>query len=556
MLAAILLFSYYFWSSAVYGFALQAGLDRLLHRETSAKIPIPIAAIIGLIAISVLASTANLFLYLGFPFALLLFVGAVILHVRMKPFRTLRVPRLPFWVWLIAGLISLTVLEISTQRPSVSDTALYHAQTIRWFETYPAVPGLGNLHHRFAFNSSWLVLNAALSFSSFDVQSFRLVGGFFFLIAQLYFLGGLVELFQGNASWAGMFKVIAIPLSFYLFSSVVSSPAYDMPVAILAWIIVILWLEAAEDESRADAYLPVIFILAVYAVTVKLSAVPLLLFPAWIFSAHARKKEWNRIAALGSLAAVVLIPWMARSVVLSGYLVFPVSQLDLFSFDWKIPAAQVTEVRNGIVGFARLPGKDWADALSMPFSGWFPLWFENLTTNQKAIFVLAVVSPLLFALGRFTGFTRITSRNLFGFVALYAGLLFWFVSAPDVRFGYGFLAGADVFVVSFFLFILFRNPAPSQKYLSQFAFLALFLFQTYSLAFSFDSATFLERLVLPADYSRSRAESCDLKNATVFCRVEGGQCNYEKFPCIPSPRPNVEMRGPSFEDGFRDAGND
>lgn len=556
MLAAILLFSYYFWSSAVYGFALQAGLDRLLHRETSAKIPIPIAAIIGLIAISVLASTANLFLYLGFPFALLLFVGAVILHVRMKPFRTLRVPRLPFWVWLIAGLISLTVLEISTHRPSVSDTALYHAQTIRWFETYPAVPGLGNLHHRFAFNSSWLVLNAALSFSSFDVQSFRLVGGFFFLIAQLYFLGGLVELFQGNASWAGMFKVIAIPLSFYLFSSVVSSPAYDMPVAILAWIIVILWLEAAEDESRADAYLPVIFILAVYAVTVKLSAVPLLLFPAWIFSAHARKKEWNRLAALGSLAAVVLIPWMARSVVLSGYLVFPVSQLDLFSFDWKIPAAKVTEVRNGIVGFARLPGKDWADALSMPFSRWFPLWFENLTLNQRGIFILAVLSPLIFGLAKLLKSSLIPSRQMVGCFVLYTGAVLWFFSAPDVRFGYGYLAGILLFIASFGLLALIRRVDPPLKFSKQIASFALILFQLYSLMFSFDASTLMSRMILPLDYPRSRAESCDLKNATVFCRVEGGQCNYEKFPCIPSPRPNVEMRGPSFEDGFRDAGND
>lgn len=34
------------------------------------------------------------------------------------------------------------------------DTGLYHAQAIRWIEEYGVVPGLGNLHSRFAYNSA------------------------------------------------------------------------------------------------------------------------------------------------------------------------------------------------------------------------------------------------------------------------------------------------------------------------------------------------------------------------------------------------------------------
>ena len=147
--------------------------------------------------------------------------------------------------------------------------------------------------------------------------------------------------------------------------------------------------------------------------------------------------------------------------------------------------------------------------------------------------------------------TIITKRQLFGYFVLYAGVVFWFFSAPDVRFGYGFLVGASVFVFSLILLVLIRKVEPSIKFVKYAVFLGLLLFQGYTFSYSLDLATLKERIIFPFDYSRSRAELCDIKNATVYCRVEGGQCDYDKFPCIPSPRPNVEMRGPTFQDGFR-----
>ena len=43
------------------------------------------------------------------------------------------------------------------------DSDLYHAQSIRWMEEYGIVPGLGNLHERFAYNSSFFALSALYS---------------------------------------------------------------------------------------------------------------------------------------------------------------------------------------------------------------------------------------------------------------------------------------------------------------------------------------------------------------------------------------------------------
>ena len=531
-----------------------AGMNPLAQGKS--RLPFPLTVLLGLMTVSVLASAANLFLPLGSVFAVLLFAGGVVIHWRLNPFRGLRFIPLSAWTWILTALITLAVLEISTHRPSVSDTALYHAQTIRWFEAYPVVPGLGNLHHRLAFNSSWLVLNAALSFSFLGLRSFHLVSGFFFLIVQFFFLGGVIEFSEGKFSWSGLFKVLAIPLSFYLFASVVSSPAYDMPVSLLTWVIVTLWLESTEDESKPNGRDALIFLLSVYAVTIKLSAFPLLLFPALVFATRVKANE-KRFAGLLAISAItILILWMVRSVILSGYLVFPISQLDFFSFDWKIPIARLPEIRDGIIGFARLPGRDWESVLTMSFSTWFPLWFENLTANQRVMFIFAGISPFILGLAGLLNPSRVAPRPFFGFIVIYAGMIFWFFSAPDVRFGYGYLAGILLFITSLGLFLLIRKTDSSLIFSKMILPLGLILFQFYFLAFSLDASTLTGRLILPVDYSRSRAEACDIVNSAVYCRIEGGQCNYDKFPCIPSPRMNVKPRGPSFRNGFRVVGND
>jgi len=551
MIAAIIIFAYSFLLFYYYGFAVIKGLLNLLGVNQSEKLSIPTLTLVGVAVVTILASALNLVMPLGLVFSIFLFIGGIIIYFLMHPFKQVDTYRRPASVWILLILAVLTVLEIATHRPNVSDTALYHAQTIRWFETYPAVPGLGNLHHRLAFNSSWLVLNAAFSFAYLGFRSFHFMGAILLLICLFYFVEGLADFFQSRLSWSGAIKVLCIPLSFHLFSSEVSSPAYDMPVSLLIFVIVILWIEMIEEGSEFGGRAVAVFLLSIFLLTIKLSALPILGFPVWILIKQFRNNSWRRVAILFSLALLTTAPWMIRSLILSGYLFFPLSQIDLFSFDWKVPLEQVESVRNGIVGFARLPGRDWQTALTMTPSQWVPVWFENLTFNQQGIFTLALFSPILLWLARFVSPIAISKQYVYGYCILYAGVIFWFLSAPDIRFGYGYVAGVCVFVMSLFLIALFHKIGPNLKLPTYVTCLALIVFQGYTLSHSLELSTIRERIFLPSDYIRSRADACDISNGTVYCRVEGGQCNYDKFPCIPSPRPYVEMRGPTFQDGFR-----
>ena len=551
MLATLIIWLFTLILFYLYGQAALSGLRHVLHLDQEDIPTFPFDLLIGMIIVTISTSILNLFIPLGFISTIILFGGALIIgFVMCRQILGFYFVRHPL-VWMFLALAFLTILENATHIPSSSDTALYHAQTIRWFETYRIVPGLGNLHHRLAFNSSWLVLNAAFSFAFLGIRSFHLMSGVLFLAVALYFAEGLEGLIQRKLSVSNFVKIILLPLSFYLFASEISSPATDMPVAFLTWVILLLWVEKLEGQSGMGLRDIGIFLLSIFALTIKLSAAPLLGFALLVLIEYIIKKRWQRALLLSALGILVLTPWIIRSVILSGYLVFPVSQIDLFSVDWKIPSDQVEAFRNAITGFARLPGKDWESSLNMTIQQWVPLWFGEQTLNQQFFFLIAMFSPLIFPVIRHR-YPSITSGGYTSaYFVLYAGALFWFFSAPDLRFGYGFLAAICVLILSPLFVDLIAKTDKSLKLIPYLLFLFLILYQGYAYWRSFDLPTFRQRLLLPADYLSSRAQACEISNGTVFCRLENGQCNYDVFPCIATPHPFVEMRGPTFRDGFR-----
>ena len=62
------------------------------------------------------------------------------------------------------------------------DTGLYHLPTIRWLESFPIVPGLGNLHGRFAFNCSYFLYVALLDVGPWVDKSHHLANSLLLVV--------------------------------------------------------------------------------------------------------------------------------------------------------------------------------------------------------------------------------------------------------------------------------------------------------------------------------------------------------------------------------------
>jgi len=146
---------------------------------------------------------------------------------------------------------------------------------------------------------------------------------------------------------------------------------------------------------------------------------------------------------------------------------------------------------------------------------------------------------------------HITRRYWLGWLVFYIGTLYWLLSAPDFRFGYGFLISTILLALTPWIAqLLKRIPLPPARVSTTIALLVT-AYLGITLYTSFEARTFTTRLLLPAPYDHSAVQPCPLVNGTVFCAKAYNECAYDAFPCIPSPRPNVALRGPGLGDGFR-----
>jgi len=180
-----------------YGWMAMRLLARVLKLEAG-RMHISITWLLGLCAVTTIGAVLSLFLPLGWPAQLILLAGALLIVIYglrrgILPGReALRGEHaLKPGACLLAGLIFCSALLLSIGKPANPDSGIYHAQAIRWMELYPAVPGLGNLHSRLAYNSNWLLANALFSFSFLGLRSFHLMGSATFLAAMWYFFCGV-----------------------------------------------------------------------------------------------------------------------------------------------------------------------------------------------------------------------------------------------------------------------------------------------------------------------------------------------------------------------------
>jgi hypothetical protein len=528
----------------------------------------PLVILAGLCLINTLAALLSLFIKLGWIAQILLFIPGMAFGWRMWRKRagrfSFKMPGISWLIGILLVLVFLTVLENSTHSPTNPDTGIYHAQAIRWMETYPAVPGLGNLHSRLAYNSNWLVLNAFFSFAFLGLRSFHVLAGAFVLTALAYLVQGVQQLLKGSIRYGNIFKLILIPLLFYTVGAQISSPGTDLPADILIWVTLAVWLDNIEIPKGQAGAAPgeiFIFIFSICLVTIKLSSLSILLLAAFIFfrQYHQDRKIAGRYLVL---AIILLAPWCARNLILSGYWVYPVPAIVRLSpdWDWKIPLERVIQEQKAILAWARLPQADAQEVLALPLASWLRQWFENQTANRQALILGGLASPIVFTVGAWLGSRKkgLTGPYFLAYIVSYSGLIFWLFAAPDMRFGYGVLVATVILTcVPFLYWVLtpfrWQGRAVLQKMLATALILLVILYQGSVLQRSLDASSLSSRLVLPADYGALPTLPCNIHGTNLLCAEYYNECWYEPFPCIPpgSADEQVEMRGSTLRDGFR-----
>ncbi|HTX78861.1 MAG TPA: hypothetical protein VMC62_04295, partial [Longilinea sp.] len=461
MLVTIAIWIYTLLMPLPYGWGMQKLISKWFKEPGENTPDLVVVWLLGLLVLTTLTSIFSFVIPINLLAHALLLAGAIAIAIIWL--RTHR-DEIAHWIrsgksvhglaWLLLAIAVLTTLEVATRVPANADTGLYHAQAIHWIESYPVVPGLGNLHSRLAFDSSWLVTNALFSFVFLGGRSFHLIASVLFLVVLFYSTRAASSLLKKGFKFSDLFKALLLPIAFYVLASEVSSPGTDLPVTLITWIVLGEWLTALEahrEPSQTGAV--VLFMITVYTVTIKLSSVPLVLAGIWLIFASGAGRKVGSLAKCAALGLAVAIPWLGRNVIVSGYLIYPFPAIDLFKVDWKIPIEQAFADQLAIQSWGKLPGHDINVVAQMPFSRWFWQWWANLTLFRRWVLEGIVTMPVvLVAYGLISrSFQRASLKFLTPlwpvYLVTYAGVVFWFWGSPDFRFGYGFLMAALLLIL-------------------------------------------------------------------------------------------------------------
>ena len=454
MLSVIIIWIYMLFTTFLTGYGIRCLLTRFVpyrvrHMDTY--------LVCGLAGVTVYAQVISLFGRVGAAANLILCAACVLTAWLCR--RTLGSVLRNVWnnIWgkqagkrgKMFGILFLFFLfAYGTSRGIIHyDTGLYHAQSIRWIEEYGVVKGLGNLHCRLAYNSASFALSALYSMAFLGGQSYHCAAGFLAWTLSKVCMEMAGSLQQRRLRISDFARVMGFYYLVIIFDEMVS-PASDYFMVLFAFYIIIRFLELAEHEVKEIFPYALLCVLGVYLMTVKLSAAFILLlviYPAYYL---IRNRRWREMALYLSLGIVTALPFFIRNVLLSGWLVYPFTQMDLFETAWKIPKGVADYDAKEI----QVWGRGYTDVARYDISvkEWLPDWFRSLAGSDKLLVMAAVVSLavlLVYGIGMLCGWWRRRPCILLIQVTVAASFVFWLCTSPLIRYGcvYVYLMSAVVF---------------------------------------------------------------------------------------------------------------
>jgi hypothetical protein len=340
------------------------------------------------------------------------------------------------------GACCFMILVLNAGPVMMDDTESYHIQLVKWTQEYGTVPGLANLHLRFGFNSSWFTSISLLSPSFTGINHYLSLNGLLSCWACLYFVEQLLAASSGRSTHPSqhILAVILVLIFSLLIWPMVRGNAttanYDF---ITTLCILVLFMETAFTERftyRAEWIL-----WPCYLFTVRIINYPLLLLALFALWPLLKQKQWKQVVAYMVFGALLVLPFLARNVLLSGYLLFPSMVFGAFPVDWKTDSQMMTNILDYIKYFNRVNSmyQSIGKTHLLSFPHWTQGWYTYLQRFDKILLIVSLAAGL-FCMFRWKYLkSRLGPQSLQFMVVLLALLVSWFIVAPDPRFVYGAL---------------------------------------------------------------------------------------------------------------------
>jgi len=338
-------------------------------------------------------------------------------------------------VLTLSILIFIFLLLSSLDNTFIYDTHVYHFTYIAWLNKYPVVPGIGNLFIYLGNNQSYFLYPAFLNgLWSYNKGACAANGLLVVAICiETVLLNAKVLLGKDKFSFHSAYQLLFLPLCINAGVTNLSSPTPDIFVNVFTFKIIsdlIACIEAKEITFQ-DIFLLSFYCL--FGVVMKFSFIGVALGVMTIVCyLLIKNKLWSLklIVSTVPFYIVLFVPLIIRGIVASGYLLFPFPQLSV-PVDWKVPKQNVIDFNEYVIGFARTHLHGPAANAAAHNYAWVPAWCKRMVNTVQII----MPSISLISIAIYMRLKRISMQKLnLVLIPISVALVFWLVTAPDIRF--------------------------------------------------------------------------------------------------------------------------
>lgn len=455
-------------------------------------------------------------------------------------------------VWFAAALVGLWFANLATAGTAAYDDALYRIPSMLWAKSYPIVPGLGNVHGRLGFNSTYYLYAAMLDAGEWSGRALHLAGGLLATILMAYSVRSLAALFRGDGQARPYYLYHALLLAPVMVevsggniaTLAPSLPAFVLSVLLLGQLLGFLMRAGNMEAPEARFHLAWFALMACAGIVVERSFAAFgigtwaVALGVWI----ARQPRPSRREVLAAVAwacvpvALLVVPWMARGIILSGYPLYP-SVLGGVNVPWRVPRALVISEANWLRSWVRTPQVFWADVLAD--MGWVRKWADSLPADVPRAVGVALFAGMAGLLA--PGADRLTRRHRLGLILLppVVALFAWFLTVPNPRMAMGAFWGlaAGALTLAAAKLADTSEDGVRQSGVLLVVVLAFFLFLSpirspYLVSPGSDAGFY----AMPRMAYEGRVTNAGF---VVYVPKEGDRCGTAPLPCAHSFRPNL-----------------
>ncbi len=289
-----------------------------------------------------------------------------------------------------------------------------------------------------------------------------------------------------------------------------------------------------------------------YLLTVRLINFPLLLLSIFAFTLFIKQKHHRQLLLPLAYCLLLTVPFIIRSIIISGYPFYPATYFDVANVDWKADP-QITERFLEFIKYYNRVSTTYFDIEQTKALGsaWVPAWFEHLFLFDK-ILVLAGFTGILF-----TGIKLFIKKEnsiksiITGLMILW--LISWFIVAPDPRFVYGILL-FGVFLLAYHLISFIKDPGSISFLLN-----ALIILMIAGLSYYLVSKPLKQKeyrnWISPLQLPQPPVKEFVI-DGIIFRIPESinnnwnARCYGTELPCLYEIDPRLKIRGKKISNGF------